>query len=728
MLYNKGRLIPSVRPLSEFRQENSRSPFDGEMIFDDVNKTNDLGFWSKNQNNVWECHERTKEIQDEIDSYGSSGDNTFQNASAFYESGVIHKFFFSQKDQKVWLDNSIDISKFSYYAILGIKEDNGKCRYITGLSDSDGTNYVDALIPTGMRYGKLVKEVFINTWYIVEFYDDKKELVHSVNYLSHQTLVMPIDLVNEPSGKENTVTNVKLIFDKMDNNGYGIIREGESLDSIHPILRLTMSDGHIVDKTDVEDISLENFDNIDTNVIGENIVRAKYKVFDTSSSTRKIFKYFKDVVFYYDSISQKPYVKVVMPEIENGMYNREYKEVRVRGIGNSEAQYVTDFEIEQDDDGNDVICIPCTYFKIEKNSIVIYYTETTDTSLVKSDSLYIPVENIIRIIPKEVFEYSNFKAVGYVSNVGGENKVFYKFYVLQNNIVKEITDLVTIVLPDDYASGRINRLVAKFVGHEEVFFSYFMDPNVSGNNRVITSSSRADLGTSPESVNTPTLLYSTGYSDFTLGMGSFSRSNPVDFSTIADLISPNVNLIRIKNVKNNKYMSVYVRDNTFTYTPSHSIYMRIPNNAKTVKDVVSKVSQSENHSITYRIVKCKNKILKNELSERTVKELLQNLTRPSDEFGTFIGYSVSNGWLLNDTESERIIKTGEKLYYYEWFAADVSNLTDTLPQQFDGLIELKYTLNRIIISNNDCFLIEGYNSSDKTKCLGSVIAHAAVRI
>ena len=70
----------------------------------------------------------------------------------------------------------------------------------------------------------------------------------------------------------------------MDNNGYGIIHEGESLDSIHPILRLTMSDGHIVDKTDVEDISLENFDNIDTNVIGENIVRAKYKVFEAPTT------------------------------------------------------------------------------------------------------------------------------------------------------------------------------------------------------------------------------------------------------------------------------------------------------------------------------------------------------------------------------------------------------------------------------------------------------------
>jgi len=113
---------------------------------------------------------------------------------------------------------------------------------------------------------------------------------------------------------------------------------------------------------------------------------------------------------------------------------------------------------------------------------------------------------------------------------------------------------------------------------------------------------------------------------------------------------------------------------------------------------------------------------------RTIKEMLQMIPVPSDSFGTFIGYSISNGWLMNDEESERIIENGKKLYYYEWFAVNIENINNQLPSNFDGLIEFRYTLNRITVSNNDCFLIEGYNSSNKNKCLGSVIAHAAVRI
>ena len=75
-----------------------------------------------------------------------------------------------------------------------------------------------------------------------------------------------------------------------------------------------------------------------------------------------------------------------------------------------------------------------------------------------------------------------------------------------------------------------------------------------------------------------------------------------------------------------------------------------------------------------------------------------------------------------------MINNGEKLYYYEWFALEVDNINTPLPLNFDGLVEFKYTLNRITISNNDCFLIEGYNSTNKGKCLGSIIAHAAVKI
>ena len=726
MGYNKGRLIPDARPLSEFRQEDSRSPFDGEVVFDDTDKSLDIGVWVKNMNNVWECHMRTKEIQKIIDSYGSSGDNTFQNATAFYESGIIHKFFFSQKGQRVWLDSSFDISKFAYYAIKSIN--SGKERYVTGLVDSDGTDYLKALIPVSMKYGKLTSEIFINTWYTVEFYNNKKELMHSINYLSHQALTMPIDLINEPSGKENTITNVKLTFDRVDKDGKGILYKGERLSDIHPHLRLTVSDGHIIVIDNVEKIKLL-YNNLNINQVGEYNIKAFYMVFDNdNASERKIFKYFKDIVFYYGYETQKPYIRITMPKIETGMRDREYKEVRVRGIGNEDTQYITDFEIEQDENGNDVVLIPHEYFKIEKNSVLVYYTETTDVNLIHSDSLYIPVENTVKVIEPEVYEYDDFKAIGYIVNVGGENKVAYKSYVIRNGIVEEITELVNYVYPQDYESGKINRIVAKFKGHEEVFFSYFMDPNVSGNTKILTSKSRSDLSTTPETLETPVLLYSTGYSDFTLGMGNFTRSNPVNFDIISNMISPNTDLIRIRNIKANKYMTHYVRNNSFTYMPSHKTYVRISKKAKTLKDVISNVLTPDNYSVSYRIVKCKNEVLTNTYGTRTVKEILQMLNEPSDSFGTFIGYSLSNGWIINDIESERLINNGEKLYYYEWFALEVDNMNTPIPLNFDGLVEFKYTLNRITISNNDCFLIEGYNSSNKNKCLGSIIAHAAVRI
>lgn len=730
---NKGRLIPNLHTLQYFSEENARSPFEGELCVD--RDTNDIYFWIKNENNVWTKNSRTASIQKILDGYGSSGDNTFQNAQAFYDSGTIHRFFFSQVNQKVWLDKSTNTSKFTYYAIKSISLDKGKQRYITGSEDSDGLDYSKALISLSSNYGKLTKEVKLNTWYIVEFYDENKELQHSVNYLSYQSNNLPIDLKSEEGNKTNTITNISIKFNKTYKNGIGYLYKGSNLSDLEISILLTMADGHKVEIPSNSDrIVLTGVNKIDTSVKGSYEIKASYKLFDESSNYTTAYKTYSDVIVFLNSEDQKDYVSFEIAKSNSEWFDREYKSVKVRGLGNDYYTSVNNYVIDTDSsDTYDVIKIPSSYFKIEKNNVSISYTEKTKVHVVESESLQISAYATVDIIEPPTLDYTKFIPVGYVYDNNGSYEVKYKFFILTSNgVVQEIPDNdVTIYLPTDYKSGQINRITVSFYSHNETFFSYFRDVNLAGAvRRVLTSVNQSDLSGSPDTERKPVLIYSTSDAIFTAGEGTFEKSFTTSFESLASKIANNVDYIKVKYVKDSsKYITDYVNADKFTYTPYFREYLFL--NIKqdtTIGDIVGNIKDIPNYGKTYRLVKYKNFTVTNtSTNQKTLEELLQSVEQPTDEFGDFVGYSINNSGILTETEKSIIVKAGKSLHIFAFFANNSTTNATVIPANFGGLLETTYTLKKVNIRPNDPLLVEGYsvNSNGKYRCLGAIVCHTS---
>ena len=737
----KGRLIPNVKPLSFFYEEGHRSPFEGELDYD---SDDHIGFWVKNQNNIWENHAATAEIQKRIDDFGETGDNTFQNAQAYYENNIIHRFFFNQTGQKVWLDNSIDISKFAYYAILSIGLDKGINRYVTGLVDSDGSDFEKALIPTSNKVGTLTKDIKLNTWYTVEFYNEKKVLVHSVNYIAYQAFTMPIDLVGESENKTNTITNVNLTFNRVKKDGRGLLYKNHPLSELKPKLILTMADRHQVIITDVSKMNLKGFDDIDNSKEGEYLVRAEYNIFgNENNAASTIFKTYKETVLYLHAQSEQVPVTVVVPKSDSTLYNRSYKEVRVRGIGNDSYVSVKDFTVSVDSNGNDVITIPHTYFKIEKNNIVVMYTEQTDQHIVNSKSLHIQTEQKVVVEEKSQFTYKKFYSVGYTDNENGAVVVKFKFFILTNeNYMAEITDDVTLVYPEEYESGRVNRLVAKFYGREEVFFVFFRDINLAGSiKRILTSSNQNELLTNPDVTLRPLLLCTTLQDEnLRAGIGTFVSSSESNFTELASFITNQpVEYMRLRMIKpTTRFISDYSSTNPFSIIPNYKEFKRLYNRYdETIGELSKSYEAQPNYIKSHRLIKYKNITVSNKpteddevVSDKTLKEILQMKDDPVSDFGTFIGYSINNATPLTEDEENLVVKAGTSIHIFAFFAKEVNN-EYIVPGNFPGHLEIKYSLNRnsIRLNKDDPILVEGYTktSDGKFKCLGAVVCHASIR-
>jgi hypothetical protein len=747
----KGRLIPDVKPLDYFYEEGSRSPFDGEINYD--SKSN-IGFWVKNQNNVWESHSKTKDIQDQLDSYGETGDNTFQNATAFYESNKIHRFFYNQVGQKIWLDGSIDISKFAYYAVLSIGKDKGINRYVTGLVDSDGSDFEKALIPTSRKFGTLTKDIIQGNWYTVEFYNEKKELVHSMNYLAYQSFTMPIDLAGEDleNNGTNTITNVRLTFNQVE-GGKGVAYLNHPLSELKPKLIITMADGHIVEENDVSKMNLSGFESVDTSKIGEYLVRAEYNIFNKyENEPFTVYKTYKETVLYLHTQIEKVAVRISVPKSDNTLYNRVYKEVRVRGIGND--NYVSaNFSVATDNLGNDVITIPYTYFKLEKNEVLVCYTEQTDTHAVDSKPLHVQMESIVKVVEKPPFTYKKFYPIGYVETENGYNSVKYKFFILTDtNDIADITEDVTIVYPDEYNSGVANRMVAKFYGLSEVFFSYFNDVNTTNSSkRILTSLNQSELLVNPNVAERPLLLCSTLQDDELLpGIGTFESSRVCHVEDLAAFISNEpIDVIRIKAIKpKSMYISDYTDLPEISLKPSYKELRRLYNRTvTTLEQEGSKYPSQLNYLKSYRLIKYKNITVSNvpvgdeEVSDKTLKEILQTMPEPEIEHGIFIGYSLNNSSILTDEEENTVVKAGKKIHMFAFFAmypdgfgdgdpeeAEID--TEYIPANFPGFIEITHTLDRTSIKlfKDDPLLVEGYQkmSNGNYKCLGAVVCHTSI--
>lgn len=734
---NKGRLIPNLHTLQYFSDETVRSPFEGELCVD--KDTTDIYFWSKNENNVWTKNSRTADIQRILDGYGSLGDNTFNNARAFYESGVIHRFFFSQVGQKVWLDNSTDISKFSYYAIKSIALDKGIQRYVTGLVDSDGSDYTKALIPTSNTYGKLTKEIKLNTWYIVEFYDINKTLLHSVNYLSYQSNNMPIDLNTEEGKVSNTITDASVSFSRSYKNGIGYYFIGDNISDLDIYLTITTADGHqlMVPQYDNK-INISGLEKIDTSTKGSYKIKIDYDLFDSDNSSTTVYKIFTDTVVYLASESQKKGIEFSVSKSNSDWHDREYKTIKIRGSGDDNYIVVSDYSVDTaSSDTYDIIKIPSKYFKIEKNTISISYTEKTDIKTVDSKSLRLTAYGSVDVIEKPTLDYLKFIPVGYVDDNNGYYEVKYKFFVLKtDNTIYQIPDQdITIYYPTDYTSGRINRLTVSFYNHTETFFSYFRDINLTGAvRRVLTSVNQSDLSGTPDSDRRPILIYSTSDSRFTIGEGTFDKSFVSSFNSIISKISSEkIDYIKIKYVKDSaKYITDYVNTDTFTYTPSFREYNFLNVREDTIlRTITNNIKDIPNYGKTYRLIKYKNFTVTNRSSNnKTLGEILQTMDKPTSDFGPFVGYSINNSDTLTDKEMSIVIEPNKSLHIFAFFAKSDTTDNTVVSANFGGSLEITYTLKKANIRVNDPLLVEGYsiNSNGKYRCLGALVCHASNNI
>lgn len=415
MDWNKGRFIPNIYNSSFFYQENARNPYEGELCIKDDSK--DICFWKKDVNNSFHLVSRTADIQEILDTYSDGNDGYFMNASAFYQRGVIHRFFYNRDDQTIWLDKSIDISKFSYYAILSITIDKGKRRYITGLVDSDGSDYLKALIPVdgSNSIGKFTRLIFPNQQYTVEFYDKNKVMVHSTNYVSVEAFTVPIDSsdnskysnsydetnyagqnfiqLTDASKKliknqySNTIVDCWLEFNQMDKLHRPFIYEDQTLNDLIPIIVIKYSDDHL-SKVRYDESRIKNgtviynnsdyiekltVDNEEHHSLGEILdYKVRFSIddnlfklddeLDINTVGYKTVTSWKTKSVVEEYFGEKEPFKVYI-EKRNGWFNREFTSITVRGIGKNtkiSIPFTQDNLSEETIDGveYDVIYVP----------------------------------------------------------------------------------------------------------------------------------------------------------------------------------------------------------------------------------------------------------------------------------------------------------------------------------------------------------------------------------
>lgn len=244
MIENKGRFIPNIHDLSYYGKADTRSPFEGELCVDA--DTKDVYYWYKDKNNIWHSISRTKEIQNVLDGYIKQA--AFDGAKSIYQDGRICRLFYDISNRKVWLNDGFDNSKFSYYIVKSPYYILGEKRYVTGKIDELEKSFT----PIG-QIAESVHEIYSGLWYIVEFYDENKNLKLTKPYLS--TPIKKISFDNTLS--DTSLISVSLSFNQTDSDGNPVLYKGQDISVLKPKLVLKYLNGV---KTEVEE--LHRYENI----------------------------------------------------------------------------------------------------------------------------------------------------------------------------------------------------------------------------------------------------------------------------------------------------------------------------------------------------------------------------------------------------------------------------------------------------------------------------------
>jgi hypothetical protein len=207
---------------------------------------------------------------------------------------------------------------------------------------------------------------------------------------------------------------------------------------------------------------------------------------------------------------------------------------------------------------------------------------------------------------------------------------------------------------------------------------------------------------------------------------------------VAYITNQTVDAIRIRAIKNKTlFISDYASATPISIVPYYKEYRRLYNrNVVTVGEEGAKYTTQTNYVKSYRLIKYKNVTVSNksvdggEVSDKTLKEILQVMPIPTSDFGTFIGYSLNNSTILTDDEENMVIKAGKVIHMFAFFATDVTD-SDTIPANFPGHLEITHSLSRsaIRLNKDDPLLVEGYAKlpNGNYKCLGAVVCHASIR-
>lgn len=238
MIENKGRFIPNIHDLSYYGKADTRSPFEGELC---VNAdTTDVYYWYKDENNIWHSVSRTKEIQDVLDNYKKQA--VFDGAKSIYQDGQICRLFYDLINRKVWLNDGFDYSRFSYYIVKAPYYILGEKRYVTGKIDQ-----MDKILTPIGEIAESVHEIYSGLWYIVEFYDENKNLKLTRPYLS--TPIKQISFDNTLA--DTSLVSVSMTFNQTDKDGNPILYKGQDISVLKPKLVLKYLNGI---KTEIEEL------------------------------------------------------------------------------------------------------------------------------------------------------------------------------------------------------------------------------------------------------------------------------------------------------------------------------------------------------------------------------------------------------------------------------------------------------------------------------------------
>ena len=238
MIENKGRFIPNIHDLSYYGKADTRSPFEGELC---VNAdTTDVYYWYKDENNIWHSVSRTKEIQDVLDNYKKQA--IFDGAKSIYQDGQICRLFYDLINRKVWLNDGFDYSRFSYYIVKAPYYILGEKRYVTGKIDK-----MDKILTPIGEIAESVHEIYSGLWYIVEFYDENKNLKLTRPYLS--TPIKQISFDNALA--DTSLVSVSMTFNQTDKDGNPILYKGQDISVLKPKLVLKYLNGI---KTEIEEL------------------------------------------------------------------------------------------------------------------------------------------------------------------------------------------------------------------------------------------------------------------------------------------------------------------------------------------------------------------------------------------------------------------------------------------------------------------------------------------